>query len=369
MAGVKPRPPDKGPKRKINAMKQRILKLVRFLVTLLPVVVATCQGQVRIDLRTQSKSVDFGGASRTRPFQTGGVLPSACQEGDVYYLTTAPEGQNVHLCQAAGQWAKIATAAAAPAAGSENFAQPFIGVTSVTLAHNSGTDSIVPFCVDLNGDAIEWNGFRIVDGNTAVVTFSTAQSGRCIVNRSGGAGSEAEAIPAQAGQNGRLLATNGVNSFWSEVSQLQGRPVASDQPQDGQALMWSEANGRWEPGVAAGGSGVASVTPGTGIVISGSAVMTVGLDVAVVPTYLTTATSLTFAGITNGSCQTASMTLAGALDGDSVAGGWPNTLEAGLTGMMLVTAPDIVTVRLCNHSGTTVTPSNQTYRATIVRTF
>ncbi len=350
-------------------MKQRILRLVRFLVALLPLGAVLCQGQVRIDLRTQSKSVDFGGAARTRPFQTGEVLPSACQEGDVYYLTTAPEGQNVHLCQAAGQWVKVAAAAAPPAAGSENFAQLFSGATSVTLTHNSGTDSIVPFCVDLNGDAIEWNGFRVVDGNTAVVTFSTPQSGRCTVNRSGGAGSGDEALPSQVGRNGRVLATNGVNAFWSQVSQLQGRPIASDPPQDGQALMWSEANGRWEPGVAAGGSGGASVTPGTGIVISGNTVLTVGLDVAVVPTYLTAATSLTFGSITNGACQTASMTVAGALDGDSVAGGWPNTLEAGLMGMMLVTAPDTVTVRLCNHSGAAVTPSNQTYRATIVRTF
>ena len=235
------------------------------------------------------------------------------------------------------------------------------------LTHNSGTVSVVASCFDASGGAIEWNSFRVVDVNTAEVTFSTAQSGRCVVNRTGG-GDTGTGLPPQAGENGKVLSTNGSNPFWSAVSQLQGRPVAVSQPLDGQALVWSEANGRWEPGAVVGGGG-ASLTPGTGIVISGGSTQTVGLDTALVPTYLTATMSLTFGSISNATCKTASMTVPGALNGDSVAAGWPNTLETGLMGMMLVTSPDTVTVRICNHSGATVTPVNQTYRATIVRTF
>ena len=343
--------------------------LILLLAVLLPLGAVLCQGQTRMDLRTQSKSVDFGQATRTRPFQTGEMLPAACQLGDVYYLTTTAAGQNVHLCQSTGQWVKVAAEAAA---GTANYVQSFSGAVSVTLTHNSGTEGVVPFCVDASGGAIEWNSFHIVDWDTAVVTFSTAQSGRCTVNRTGGGGSSGVGggVPAQGGENGKVLATNGVNPFWSQVNQLQGRPVAADQPQDGQALVWSGVNGRWEPGAGAAVGGVdTSVVAGAGIVINGNSILTVGLDPAVVPAYLTAAMSLTFSSISNGGCKVAELTVTGALNGDSVAGGWPNTLEAGLIGMMLVTAPDIVTVRMCNHSGSAVTPANQTYRATIVRTF
>lgn len=346
-------------------MTKRLSILILLVATLLPWGAAVCQGQVRIDLRTQSRNVDFGQASSTRPFQTGPILPLSCQEGEAYYLTTAMAGQNIHLCQGAGTWVKVATDAAS--AGAVNYTQSFSGATSVTLQHGAGTGNVVPFCVDANGDAMEWNSFRIVDSDTAVVTFSVPQTGRCVVNGSG-AGGSGGGLPPQSGENGKVLLTNGANAVWSEVSRLQGRPVAGDQPLDGQALVWSDAAGRWAPGAVAGGGG-AALAAGAGIVISSGSTQTVSVDVAVVPTYLTAAMTLTFGSIANATCKTASFSVTGALNGDSVAAGWPNTLETGLMGMMLVTAPDTVTVRLCNHSGATVTPANQTYRATIVRTF
>ena len=54
--------------------------------------------------------------------------------------------------------------------------------------------------------------------------------------------------------------------------------------------------------------------------------------------------------------------------GDAVAPGWP-ALPAGVFGIMLVSATNTVTVRLCNLSGLGVDPPSATYRATIVRNY
>src|SRR5580704_5751481 len=60
--------------------------------------------QTQVDLRTQSKTVDFGAAPSTRPFTTGGALPSTCVQGDVYFLTVAAAGANVYGCTTSNTW-------------------------------------------------------------------------------------------------------------------------------------------------------------------------------------------------------------------------------------------------------------------------
>ncbi len=62
------------------------------------------EGQTLVDLRTQSKSVDFSGASSTKPMQTGSSLPSTCSVGQFYFLNTAPAGGNVYACNPANTW-------------------------------------------------------------------------------------------------------------------------------------------------------------------------------------------------------------------------------------------------------------------------
>ena len=49
----------------------------------LAAVLITCgaDGQTAVDLRTQSKSVDFTSAATTKPFKSGTVLPAACGVG------------------------------------------------------------------------------------------------------------------------------------------------------------------------------------------------------------------------------------------------------------------------------------------------
>jgi hypothetical protein len=65
---------------------------------------ATLGGQTLVDLRTQSKSVDFSAATSTKPMQTGSTLPSTCAVGQFFFLTTALAGSNVYACDAINTW-------------------------------------------------------------------------------------------------------------------------------------------------------------------------------------------------------------------------------------------------------------------------
>lgn len=113
-------------------------------------------------------------------------------------------------------------------------------------------------------------------------------------------------------------------------------------------------------------TGAGTYTPGTGIAVAGSAL---SVDKTVVPTYLTNTSSLSFGAIAQTSCAQLTFVLTGANPGDSVAPGWPSTMEGGLAGNMFVSASNTVAVRLCNLSGSSLTPATQTFRATVVRSF
>jgi len=60
--------------------------------------------QTQVDLRTQSKSVDFAGASSTRPLKVGPGLPATCQPGEMYFRTDAPAGSNLYGCTSSDVW-------------------------------------------------------------------------------------------------------------------------------------------------------------------------------------------------------------------------------------------------------------------------
>jgi hypothetical protein len=61
-------------------------------------------GQTQVDLRTQTKSVDFTAAPSTRPVKTGTTLPAVCTTGDLFFKTNAPAGSNLYACVAANTW-------------------------------------------------------------------------------------------------------------------------------------------------------------------------------------------------------------------------------------------------------------------------
>ena len=77
--------------------------MYKLVVTLVAITVGGL-AQTQVDLRTQSKSVDFGAAASTRPFQTGTVLPATCVVGNVFFKTNTAAGSNIYACTATNTW-------------------------------------------------------------------------------------------------------------------------------------------------------------------------------------------------------------------------------------------------------------------------
>jgi hypothetical protein len=139
-------------------------------------------------------------------------------------------------------------------------------------------------------------------------------------------------------------------------------------------FSWSATAGSWDTTggvdkravlstkILSAGLGIATLDAGSGT--------TVSVDPAVVPQYLTSAATLSFGALSTGSCAAdQTFTLTGAAVGDSVAPGWPSGSEAGLIGTMRVVAPNTIAVRICNFSGSTLSPASATYRGTVVKSF
>jgi len=140
---------------------------------------AGLSAQTKVDLRTQSKSVDFSAAPLTKPVRTGTSLPGGCSTGEMFYLTNATPGYNLYYCTASNVWTPAG--ASAP-----NYTQSFTAQTSVSIAHNLGTPNVVVECYDANNIQVEYATYTVTDSNHVTVTFFTPQTGRCVVNGFGG---------------------------------------------------------------------------------------------------------------------------------------------------------------------------------------
>jgi hypothetical protein len=104
------------------------------------------------------------------------------------------------------------------------------------------------------------------------------------------------------------------------------------------------------------------------VVVDSGTQSTISIDAALIPTYLTSTATLAFPSISTGACSSElTITLTGANPGDSVIPGWPASIPQGVLGMMRISSAGVVGVRICNFSGSAVTPQADTFRATVVR--
>src|SRR5579871_4340859 len=76
---------------------------MRFLIVA-AAVISLCDAQTLIDLRTQSKSVDFSGAATTKPVKAGVALPATCSVAELFLKTDAPAGANLYVCASTNTW-------------------------------------------------------------------------------------------------------------------------------------------------------------------------------------------------------------------------------------------------------------------------
>jgi hypothetical protein len=194
----------------------------------------TVLGQTKIDLRTQTKSVDFSGASATKPAQMGASLPASCGQGEFFFLTSAPSGQNVYGCPVANTWAV------------EGSAEPQARLVPSGLDNAGGlltTDGTNPIWQALSGD---------VSGPPSAVKVQ---------------GLMGRGLSAAVPFDGQLLKFNGTTGLWEPISVggdvsgapadlivggLLGRALSAAAPTDGELLKFNGTTGIWEP-VALGG--------------------------------------------------------------------------------------------------------------------
>jgi hypothetical protein len=87
----------------------------------------------------------------------------------------------------------------------------------------------------------------------------------------------------------------------------------------------------------------------------------------VVANILSATATLDFPSIGSNGTETLTITVTGAVAGDSVFLGCPAGLDAGLVFCASVTAADTVTVRMHNSSGGSIDPASATFRATVIR--
>jgi len=61
--------------------------------------------QTLVDLKNQSKGIDFEGAAYTKPVRASTPLPASCTPHELFFLTSAPVGSNLYACVSANTWA------------------------------------------------------------------------------------------------------------------------------------------------------------------------------------------------------------------------------------------------------------------------
>ena len=279
-----------------NEPTNHIMKSLAFWVAVITAAAGQGIAQTRLDLRTQTKAVDFSGAANTKPVKTGTDLPSSCTAGELFF-NTSQTAMGLYACEPGNVWAPAGlpaatvntgqvlgtngtaatwqslggdisgmpgtvavqglqgypVSAAAPGTGqvlswsgtdwapatiasTPNYAKTFTSITALTILgteHNLGTANLIVSCWNgltpsswIEPDAIQ------VDPVTfnVQVTFSAAQTGRCVVNGSGGQGTggggAGGAVASVFGRAGAVSAQTGDYSF----SQISGTAGVSQMP-------------------------------------------------------------------------------------------------------------------------------------------
>ncbi len=223
--------------------------------------------QSTVHLPTQSRQADFSGFPLTKPARIVTTLPGTCVAGEV--VAVAGAGAGLYVCNSSGSWVAAAphghalnemagvsgkngtgallqafgggavqagdcaqfdaegnlVSANAPCGAGANFSLDFTAATSVTLSHNLATRSVLIGCTDTSGQAVIPDAVRVLDENRVQVDFAVAQSGKCVVNASGGGGG-AGAVSSVFGRTGAVTAQAGDYDFSQIAGQLALSQIA-----------------------------------------------------------------------------------------------------------------------------------------------
>jgi hypothetical protein len=299
-------------------------------VALFAAAIIAATAQTRVDLRTQSRNVDFSAASSTKPSKTGTTLPTTCSVGETFLKTDAAAGNNLYACTQANTWTvqgvpdptgnadKVLSSDGA-ATGWRTMGGDVSGrPDALTVVRVQGRP--VSSAAPLNGQAMVWNSvasqwqpqnsgaaaITSIFGRTGVVTAQTGdytfgQIGGSVTDLQVSTGINANKIGSGTVGNaalGYLAAVTsdvqtqlngkapGVHSHTAAgdvtgdlgstlVTALRNRTVAATAPVNGQALVWNAGVSQWQPqnvsGTAVGGAYSSSFTSQTTVIVPGSA--------------------------------------------------------------------------------------------------
>lgn len=135
---------------------------------------------------TGACTVDFGGGAKSIKIDTSGTDPSDNTVKGVVKLVYYSTGDYFVLVSGAGGGggASGATGPTGPTGlnGAANYSQSFTAATSVSLTHNLGSSNVVVACYNGSDQLIVPNSITVASSSAVTVTFSAAQTGRCVVN-------------------------------------------------------------------------------------------------------------------------------------------------------------------------------------------
>lgn len=83
---------------------------MRRLVVLAAVIALGLPGQTRVDIQRQGRGTEFLAPPFAKPLRSGSSLPLTCTVNELFFLTTAAPGANIHVCHQDGQWASQGSA-------------------------------------------------------------------------------------------------------------------------------------------------------------------------------------------------------------------------------------------------------------------
>jgi hypothetical protein len=222
----------------------------RFLLMLWMPCAMLTSGQTTVDLRTQSKNVDFSSAASTKPFQAGTAVPSTCTTGQMFFLTTAPAGSNLYGCAATNSWSLESGGSGSGGSGGATVASQLgdflvTQVNSTTLSIGSGCTAATRCNVGFGGQ-----------------TYSFSSGG--VVNVSGGTGTAYVYISS----GGVLTVGHNLTANCSTGCTAQAGVTAF--PLNSIPLFtWTATNGTWD---ATGGSDQRAFLSSTQTLTSGAGI-------------------------------------------------------------------------------------------------
>lgn len=164
-------------------------------------------GQTQVDLKTQSKSVDFSSAAFTKPARVGSAVPSTCGVGEVFFNTGAVAGQNLYICAATNVFVPLSGVGGGGSAGSF----PTTTVGALPALCNIGD---VRFAVDATVSAGGFNVYFCTAANT------WAQFGY-VVGGSGALASSCSSLPCTIDTTAAVPLKAGAN-VWSGANDFSG---------------------------------------------------------------------------------------------------------------------------------------------------